>query len=264
MQRVTVANIKTKTGTGGRGPWTLVILTGDDGAEFTSFDKALENLSKGTIIELEPEITTKDGKTKVNIKEWKLISEGTPPAPAGDQQTTEPGGERGGGGYKNAEIVKFEELGRRYRQNVDRLSIERQSAYNGAISLIPHYASIKLQPEAAIELNGLILEALKWGRQAITATATLPEQKSTEAQVNGTGKGAQKPATTDVALPVFKDGIELVNFAIKQGWRMDRIKETLSINNPTEIKDVKAAAAVLFSGKAKAKDPNDPEGIFSS
>ena len=147
MQKVTVATVRTKSGTGGKGPWTLVILTGEDGAEFTSFDKALEKLGKGAVIEVEPEVITKDGKTKVNIKEWKLISEGAPPGTA-EEQRTGPGG--GGGRGKDIDVINLEESGRRYRQNIDRISIERQSIYNGVVAIIPHYAEVKLQPEAAV------------------------------------------------------------------------------------------------------------------
>ena len=47
-------------------------------------------------------------------------------------------------------------------------------------------------------------------------------------------------------LPAFKTGAELVNYALKNGWNMADIRIALSINNPTEIKDVEAAAKVLF------------------
>ncbi len=261
MQKVTVGSVKTKSGQGGKsGTWTLVIVTGEDGAEFTSFDKKLTELGKGAVIELEPEITTKDGKTKVNIKEWKLISEGAPPATEEQHAGSGGGGSRG----KDIDVINLEEAGRRFRQQVDRVSIERQSIYNGVVAIIPHYAEVKLQPDAATELNGLILEALKWGRQALKATAPTAQP---EAKPAGTAASAQKPATTGTgtALPEFKDGVELFNYATKHGWKVDALKTALSVNNPTEIKDVKAAAAVIFGGKAKAKstDPNDPEGIFN-
>lgn len=44
----------------------------------------------------------------------------------------------------------------------------------------------------------------------------------------------------------YKDGVELVNAALKQGWKMPEIKKSLGIDKPTDIKDVSAAAKVLF------------------
>jgi len=79
MQKITIAEIKTKMGTNAKGDWTLVIIKDDKGAEYTSFDKTLIPLTQGSIIEVETEITAKDGKTKVNITAWKLIE--SKPAP---------------------------------------------------------------------------------------------------------------------------------------------------------------------------------------
>ena len=47
-------------------------------------------------------------------------------------------------------------------------------------------------------------------------------------------------------LPEFKNGTELVNYALKHGWKMDKIRTALGIETPADIKDVKAASAVLF------------------
>jgi len=97
MQKVTIAEVKSKSGEGGKsGHWTLVIVVGDDGAEFSSFDTALEKLTPGSVIGIEPEVVIIQGKTKINIKEWKLISE----APAGGPA---PGvANNKGGGYRRS------------------------------------------------------------------------------------------------------------------------------------------------------------------
>ena len=50
-------------------------------------------------------------------------------------------------------------------------------------------------------------------------------------------------------LPEFKDGIGLVNYALEHGWKVEAVKKALGIKMPTDIKDVKSAAAVLFGGK---------------
>ena len=58
-------------------------------------------------------------------------------------------------------------------------------------------------------------------------------------------KPAPAPKTTSNILE-FKTGVELTNYALKHGFTLDKIKEYLSINNPIEITDVKAAKEVLF------------------
>lgn len=133
MQKVTIKEIKTKTGTSGKGKWTLVIITGEDGAEFTSFDASLEKYGPGSVIEIEPEVVTKDGKTKVNIKEWKLVSE----APAVTPKIAS----------KEDEMTKEEWA---ERERVKRRSIERQAAATIAATL---------QPVGMVNVDKLILDA---------------------------------------------------------------------------------------------------------
>ena len=169
MQQINVKEIKGPLGKGERKFYAVV---DEKGAEFTTFDTKIAQVTPGSVLEIEIEVKGKF----VNISEWKLISEGATsvvPTPSG-------GGWRG----KDIETLKLEEAGRRYRQNIDRVSIERQTAYNGAISLLTHQAERTLLPETATEVNALILEALRWGRQAIktvTADVTTPGQVKTEA-----------------------------------------------------------------------------------
>lgn len=82
MQRLTVDTISTKSGTGkGNKTWTLIIVKGVDGIEATSFDTKLQSLGKGDVIDFEPELTSVDGKAKVNIKSWNTVSKAAvPPA----------------------------------------------------------------------------------------------------------------------------------------------------------------------------------------
>lgn len=77
MQKVTVKDIKVKEGIVKSGqnegkPWKLIILIGDDGSEFTTFDTGAAEVGVGGIIELEPVI--KAGKT--NFTEFKIIQKG--------------------------------------------------------------------------------------------------------------------------------------------------------------------------------------------
>ncbi len=67
----------------------------------------------------------------------------------------------------------------------------------------------------------------------------------------------EQESTNDFDLPDFEDNdagkSNLVNFATKHGWKWDDIRTALSINNPTEIKDVPAAVAILFPDKVKGE-----------
>lgn len=83
MQTVNVADIKVKTGTVKDGAkagekWELIIIIGDDGSEFTTFDKKAKEVGIGGIIELEPVI--KAGKT--NFTKFNILKKGQAPAPA--------------------------------------------------------------------------------------------------------------------------------------------------------------------------------------
>lgn len=61
-------------------------------------------------------------------------------------------------------------------------------------------------------------------------------------------------------LPVFKNGVELINYALKHGHTMTQIKNSLGIDKPADIIDVQAASAVLFG--LPTTDLNDPERLF--
>lgn len=113
MQKITVADIHIKTGTGKKGSWTLTIITDTSGARFSGFDKKLVDIGKGAVIEAEIEI---DGDYN-NIKEWKLISEGSPQ-------------DSGTGGSQMSKDEWAEKDAR------ERISIERQNAATNVCNLI--------------------------------------------------------------------------------------------------------------------------------
>ena len=83
MQTVNVSDIKVKEGVTAEGAragqkWQLVIITGDDGSEFTTFDIKAKEVGIGGMIELEPVL--KNGK--VNFTKFTIKKKGTAPAPA--------------------------------------------------------------------------------------------------------------------------------------------------------------------------------------
>jgi len=71
MQRVKIVDIEVKEGKGEKGDWTKTTVIAEDGSRFSGFDTKLTNLTRGSVIDIEPEIKGK----YINIKEWKIISE---------------------------------------------------------------------------------------------------------------------------------------------------------------------------------------------
>lgn len=229
MQKVTVQDVKTKSGTSAKGPWTLVIVTSEDGAEFTSFDKGLAKLRQSAVIEIEPEVTTKDGKTTIKIKEWKLISEGTGEQRAGS-----------GGGYKNADIIQLEEEGRRYRQNIDRVSIEGQVAFKEVAEMIR--AGTKEATKDLLDLWVKVAKAklttflgIETPRQVGAVTKPFPKVPPDSAP-----KVELEPKKGKET-PKFKNGADLANYALKHGMTLAQFRDKTGVENPNDIADVDAA-----------------------
>ena len=141
MQEVRVKDIKTKEGVTERGaragqPWELVIIVGDDGSEFTTFDTGAKEVGIGGLIELEPVIKAgKTNFTKFNIKE-KGSSAATPPGKTNGQRS---------------DMTK-EDWAKKDR--IERASIETQTAFKGIIDLL--VAKIILPEGSAAK------EALEW------------------------------------------------------------------------------------------------------
>ncbi len=82
MQTVNVADIKVIDGITKSGPkegekWELIIIIGDDGSEFTTFDRKAKEVGIGGVIELEPVL--KGGK--VNFTKFTITKRGQAQAP---------------------------------------------------------------------------------------------------------------------------------------------------------------------------------------
>jgi len=94
-----------------------------------------------------------------------------------------------------------------------------------------------------------------------TITVEPPQQPTTKTPPEATSAKAtaSKPET---GMPVFKNGADLVNYAIKQGIKWDVIQEKLSISKPPEITDLDQATKILFGGKDEKGTGVDPEGLF--
>ncbi len=96
----------------------------------------------------------------------------------------------------------------------------------------------KEKPSQPLSKASIVSTSLKEKASPVVPLAGEPAQQGQESKVGNGDK---------TKLPDFKTGTELVNFALKQGMRLEKIREILTIDNPTDIKDVKAATAVLFT-----------------
>ena len=81
MQTVNVTDIQVKNGITESGPragqkWELIIIVGNDGSEFRSFDTKVKEVGIGGVMEIEPVV--KDGRT--NIKKFTITKKGQPVA----------------------------------------------------------------------------------------------------------------------------------------------------------------------------------------
>lgn len=77
MQKITIANIETTTGTNQKGPWTKTTITGADGLKASGFDSGLTSLKPGMAIEAEIEVKGKF----TNIGRFTILSQGQALAP---------------------------------------------------------------------------------------------------------------------------------------------------------------------------------------
>ncbi len=240
--KITVKEVAVvKTGTSGKGDWELIKVTSDDGTGYTTFDKKAKQLNPGAVIDADVEL--KEGKA--SFKKFEIISN-----PEGGAAST-----NGGGYKKDLEGLKIEYQLKAQLQAIERASIEAQTAYNGAIKLLTDSKILQSTLPAGAPL--LIEAALQWGILKLSPGPTIVvKYKEADGLIS---KVEPESTTTERILPLFKDGVELVNYAMKNGYALAKIKEVLSINKPTEIKDVPAAIAILYPD-AKTKDP--AEGLW--
>lgn len=81
MQIINVTEVRTKTGTGAKGAWTMYIVKNEKGAEFTTFASEAADIKPGCTLEGEVEVNGKH----VNLKDWRFVggnpAQVTPPAP---------------------------------------------------------------------------------------------------------------------------------------------------------------------------------------
>ncbi len=125
MQTITVKDIRVKTGITKSGqnegkPWELVIIIGQDGSEFTTFDTAVKDVGIGGVLEAEVEV--KNGKT--NIKSFRILTKGTASAPVAAGPAPQ------ANGFPDMSKEDWAE-----KQRIERASFEAQTAFKGLMEV---------------------------------------------------------------------------------------------------------------------------------
>ena len=232
--QITVKDIKVKEGISKSGknegkPWKLVILEGTDGKEYTTFDAKAEELQPGAVIKIDQvTLKTKDnGDESRTFKEFAIVSAPTPgPAPTN--------------GNKGMTPEAWAE-----KDRLERWSIESQVAFKGVVEMSSYEQNMENE-----RFKTVFNAALDWAMAHFQSTK-LPQQPTTKTAPEGT-KLKSTPSKPETG-PVFKNGADIVNYAIKQGQKWDDIQVKLSISKPPEITDLEQAAKILFGDKPDAK-----------
>jgi len=171
MQKITVKEVK---GPLGKGEKKFYAVVDTEGAEFTTFDSAVKQITPGSILEIEPEVKGK----YLNIKEFKVIEEG-----AGESKAS-----TNGGGYKrDTEGIEFEYRLKARLEQIKNASIEAQTAYNGIITAA---CAGKL-----LFTGEVAMKAFKWAEAKLDASMKAPAAEpkpvvKSEMKVE-TGKGEE-------------------------------------------------------------------------
>ena len=244
-----------KEGDSAKGHWKLVKVVTDSDVEYTTFHAGAANLAPGTVIKIDKvKLEEKNGKEQRSFGEYEIVSSPvSSPAPVN-------------GGRKGMTPEAWAE-----KDRLERWSIESQVAYKGIIELRKEvYLGTEMRTR---EGNVVPIDekfklafnaALDWAMTHLQATNP-PSQSTTKMPPECT-ESKSTPAKSETK-PVFKNGADLVNYAIKQGIKWDDIQEKLSISKPPEITDLDGSYKILFGGKdekvaTEKENPDDPDGIF--
>ena len=202
MQTVNVTDIKviegvTKEGAKAGQKWKLIILIGDDGSEYTTFDTKAQEVGIGGVIELEPVV--KGGK--VNFTKFTIKKKGTPFSPTVGGASTSTNGD----------------------SPEKRKSIEDQTRAERITEL---WIAGKI-----LDDDSLVKKLRTW-LEKLGSPVAQPKQ-------------AEKPEPAESSSTEEETAFQLVNRAMKGGWKMEEIKTKLGIQKPEDIIDVFEAARAL-------------------
>lgn len=190
MQKITVKEVK---GPLGKGDKKFYAIKDSEGAEFTTFDKAIADLAPGSIIEAEVIVKGK----YLNLGEWKLLEAGAAPARGNGAQ----------GPYKrDIEGIRFEYELKAYLEQVKNTSIEGQTAFNGLVKLaelLPTHGNVIPVP--------LFEKAMQWAEMkldaSMAASKAVPEAAERAKVSSGKTQAGGKPAPKGNGEPSYPENI---------------------------------------------------------
>uniref|UniRef100_A0A6M3J878 Uncharacterized protein n=1 Tax=viral metagenome TaxID=1070528 RepID=A0A6M3J878_9ZZZZ len=148
MQKIIVKEVR---GPLGRGEKKFYAVVDEKGAEFTTFDTKISQVTPNSLVEIEVKV---EGKY-ANITDWKVLEAGLPPANS-----------KNGNGAYGKTPEQFD---------AERRSIEAQTAFKGIIEL---WCSPNSASNCQIE-ESTLRKAIKWAEARLDAT--MPVQTITSA-----------------------------------------------------------------------------------
>ncbi len=244
MQQVKVKDIRVKTGTVKSGknegnPWELVIVIGEDGSEFTTFDTAVKDVGIGGTLELEAVI--KNNKT--NITFFKILEKGS--------DVPEPGAPAPPGTPTNGMTPEAWEK----KDRLERWSREANACYMGLPALIAGKPPGDIvSKDALLPTEAKALEvwtaAMNWAKAHFTTTAPIAKTEKAEATLD---KDWEKMASGSET-PEFKNTGDFLTRATKE-FNMTALGICigLGVKEIAEVTDFTKAWATLVAAKANAE-----------
>ena len=229
MQDIRVVEVR---GPLGKGDKKFFAVKDDKGAEFTTFDTKINQVTPGSLISAEIKI---DGKYN-NITEWKLLEQGA---------------------LVSAQVNGRSDMTPELWAEKDRLerrSREAIACFQGIMELAAseqHRALRSLNDVLKERLDKTLDAALDWA----LAHFTLPQKTSELAEVEKQAKKKESDKAWDAMNPEFKDrGEFLTRVTVELKLTTAEICVKLSINDVKEITDFKKAWAILTQKPATEKE----------
>jgi len=227
MQKITVKEIR---GPLGKGEKKFYAVKDPQGAEFTTFDPKIAEVTPGSVIEAEIEVKGQ----YVNLTEWKLLTA----APAGA------GPAPGNGPYKrDTEGIRFEYELKAYLDKVKNASIEAQTAFNGIVKLA-ELVALKDDPKEAERVLPIALwqKAMQWAESRLDTSMAqkappeapkrpkaAPEKAQPSVNTNGDPEGESSPGG-------FENLGQLLTWAFKvHGYDKAMVMEILGIKADADL-----------------------------
>lgn len=229
--QITVKSTKVaKTGTNKAGPWELIVVTPEDGTDYTTFHKGAKNLTAGSLIDIgEPII--KEGK--ISFKEYTIISAAALPP--------------GGNGRSGMTPEMWAE-----KDRLERNSMESMSAFRGIMDL----AKVWPTDEKAQKAIGL---ALDWA----IAQLEKPSEAAKSYQVPKSAEKSQKtmkeaeqdietlwPENSPIDMDWLKESLETLRARHLRAWDEKNLLSYMKTTYKIEADTTLSAAVQLDKGQA--------------